>query len=166
VPEEFETKCRIDDTPAKMCGGRVLEIGGRDHVLIRGAGVASVLHTVRMAGITHAGASLIDVDDALEIPRGPVNKSALTTADREGVVGAPSRVLLAGVDFVGVSWSVRGVFEGVCCADADANPFVGDVVVTEEEARVGVPGREPVAERLVGRVLCVRIRSRNAYSFL
>ena len=45
------------DTPAKICGGRVLEIGGRDQVLMRGAGVESVLQTVRIEVMTQAGAS-------------------------------------------------------------------------------------------------------------
>lgn len=61
-------KYRIDETPAKICGGRVREIGGRDHVLVRGAGVESVLHTVRIESMTHAGASGMIVE--LERPLG------------------------------------------------------------------------------------------------
>lgn len=100
--------------------------------------------------------------DEWDIPLEPAAAAALA-ADREGMVGAPSCVLFTDVDFVGVSWSVRGVFEGVR-ADADANPFVGLVVA--EAPRVGVPGREPAAEHLVGTVLCVRDLSRKAYNFL
>lgn len=52
----------MDETPEKMCGGRVLEIGGRDQVFVRGAGVERILHTVRMAVITQSGASGMTVD--------------------------------------------------------------------------------------------------------
>ena len=54
-----EMKCRIDEIPAKMCGASVLEITGRENEFVSGAGVESVLQTVRMFVITHAGASVI-----------------------------------------------------------------------------------------------------------
>lgn len=61
-------KYRTDDTPANICGGSVLEIGGRDHVFVRGAGVDSVLHTSRIEVIAHAGASgmIVELERPLE----------------------------------------------------------------------------------------------------
>ena len=103
----------MDDTPANMWGGRVLEIGGRDQVFVRGAGVESVLHTVRIAVITHAGASGIMVDP--EIPAGWLEVSF--RADLEGVPSLDTLTLLCkGVDLEGVFWRPRGVgaaFDGL-----------------------------------------------------
>lgn len=150
-------KCNIDETPENICGGSVLEIGGRDHVLILGAGVESVLHTVRMAGITHLGASPMIVDAEPLIP-------ALLTGsccrDIDGDVAGSTVLLFRGVDLVGVPCSVRGV--------AVLNPvppfFVG--VVVTDEGRVGVPATDPYPVRFVETVLLASDRSRNAYSFL
>lgn len=71
----------MDDTPEKMWGGRVLEIGGRDQVFVRGAGVESILHTVRMAVITQAGASGMTVEPVTSLGRGV----ATFLADFEGL---------------------------------------------------------------------------------
>ena len=62
-------KYRMDDTPAKIWGGKVLDIGGRDHVLVRGAGVDKVLHTLRIDVITQAGASGIIVEPGRPLER-------------------------------------------------------------------------------------------------
>jgi uncharacterized protein YjbI with pentapeptide repeats len=84
-----------------MCGGRVLETGGRDSKLIRGAGVDSVLHTVRTEGITQSAASLM----IYEVCRGSsLNRARFTDAVFDGVPLARSfnKLLLRGVDFDGV----------------------------------------------------------------
>lgn len=108
------TKCSIDETPAKIWGGKVCDIGGRDHRLIRGAGVAIVLHTVRIDGMTQVGASgifcqalLISVSDCF----------------------VPCVRVFDGVPLDGVLWTVRGAADLV-------GVFAADVVV----ALVGVEG--------------------------
>jgi hypothetical protein len=123
---------------------------------MRGAGVDSVLQTVRMEGITHTAASLMIVDSDKPLRRGFLRDGFLNSEEE---VFDPLRAdLLRGVDLLGVFWSVRGVavFDGVRAA---AEPFVGVVVV--EEGRVGVPEAEPRAERRVDIVLLVSDLSRN-----
>lgn len=155
--ETLETKYRIDETPAKTCGGRVREIGGRDQVLVRGAGVERVLHTVRMEFITQAGAS--GMTEAPEMPLG--RKLAKVRGVRE-VDGLSGRVvdLFKGVDLVGVFWRPRGVaaaaLDGV---RVGLDSLVG--VDGVEPVREGVPGTEPLAERFVPAVLDDRERSRK-----
>lgn len=96
-------KCRTDETPAKICGGRVLEIGGREKVFVRGAGVDSVLQTVRIEAITQAGASGID-----DVDERPLRRS-LGDLLRWGVPLAllGVRVRFNGVALLGVSASGR-----------------------------------------------------------
>lgn len=143
----------MDDTPANICGGKVLEIGGRDQEFVRGAGVESVLHTVRMAVITQAGASGMMVEPEMPLGRAGVDF-------REGVSSllAALTLLFRGVDLEGVFWSPRGVgagFEGVFPVP---DALVG--VVWAEAARYGVPETEPLAERLIPAELAERDRSR------
>lgn len=107
-----------------ICGGRVLETGGRDNKLIRGAGVDSVLHTVRTEGITHSGASLMICEDC---KGSSLNRARFIDVVLEGVPSARSfnTLLLRGVDFDGVLfWS------GLADADLDgvaAVSFLGVV---------------------------------------
>lgn len=128
-----------------MWGGSVLEIGGLDQVFVRGAGVERILHTVRIAVITQAGASGMMVDPCVSFGWGAV----AFLADFEGLSSRFAVLILRfkGVDFEGVFCSPRGVgataLEGVFLAVA---PFVG--VVCVEPAREGVPGTDPLAERL------------------
>lgn len=90
----------MDDTPAKMCGGSVLEIGGRDQVLVRGAGVESVLHTVLMPVITQSGASGIFVEPEMPLGR----ELVVFRADFDGERGLLAALILLfkGVDLEGV----------------------------------------------------------------
>lgn len=133
----------MDETPANIWGGKVLEIGGRDQVFVRGAGVESVLHTVRIAVITQAGASgiIVDVDNPLGRPGVDIR------ADLEGDARwlAALTLLFKGVDLDGVFCRPRNVgaaFEGV-----SSNPDALVGVVCAEPARDGVP--ETLAERLI-----------------
>lgn len=66
-----------------MWGGSVRDIGGRDRLVVRGAGVDSVLHTVRIAVMTHAGASGMTVE-----PERPFGRSGATL--RADLVGDSS----------------------------------------------------------------------------
>lgn len=90
----------MDDTPAKRCGGRVLEIGGRDQVLVRGAGVESVLQTVLMAVIAQSGASGILVEP--EMPRWRQTVVFRADFDGEPRFFATLTLLFNGVDLQGV----------------------------------------------------------------
>lgn len=141
----------MEDTPAKICGGRVREIGGRDHVLMRGAGVESVLQTVRMEVITQLGASGMMVE-----PERPFARNLgifWGRGDGEGLsLSVCERARLRGVDFVGVfcwcCWcciprgvAVAAVFDGVLCV-----PFLG--VDGADPARDGVPGAEALAREI------------------
>lgn len=143
----------MEDTPAKICGGRVREIGGRDHVLMRGAGVESVLQTVRMEVITQLGASGMIVE-----PERPFARNLgifWGRGDGEGLsLSVCERARLRGVDFVGVfCWwccccccsprgvAVAAVFDGVLCV-----PFLG--VDGADPARDGVPGAEALAREI------------------
>lgn len=90
-------KQRIEDTPAKICGGNVFEIGGRDQVLVRGAGVESTLHTVLTEAITHDGASGIIVEPGR--PLGRILFNLCGVFDGEAV---PLIALFNGVDLLGV----------------------------------------------------------------
>jgi hypothetical protein len=147
----------MEETPEKICGGKVLEIGGRDHEFVRGAGVDRILHTVRMAVITQAGASGMLVDLIRSMGRDVED----FFANFEGLARlfAVLILLFSGVDFEGECWSPRGVgatiFVGLFLAGV---PFVG--VVCVEPARDGVPGAEPLTERLRPAELAVRDRSR------
>lgn len=160
LADDFDIRKRIDDTPAKICGGNVFDIGGRDHVLVRGAGVDSILHTVRIEVIAQPGASGIIVE--LERPLGRIF-SDLCGVGREGEV-----VLLmdrfSGVDLLGVFWSPRGVVVGFDGVRVVLDSFVG--VDGPDPERVGVPGAEPLADRLTDVVLDVKDRSRKPCSFL
>lgn len=164
VPEvDLVMKYRMDDTPAKIWGGSILEIGGRDHALVRGAGVERALHTVRMFVITHPEASGIIVED--ERPFGRIIPVFCADCGYAVCLGAPLAVLFRGVDLLGVFWSPRGVvafpLEGV-----RSNSFLG--VDGLDVAREGVPGTEPgpPTERFISAMLLVSDRSRNAKSFL
>jgi hypothetical protein len=146
-----------------MCGGRVLEIGGRDHRLMRGAGVDRVLHTVRTDGITQTGASLISL-----VSDTPWNRARLTDCCFDGVSDPLTRLCFSGVDLEGVLFCSRPgvvvlVLDGVRVGAPDPF-FVG--VVTAEDGRVGVPGVDPLADLRVGTVLLASDRSRNVYSFV
>lgn len=140
-----------------------MEIGGRDQVLVLGAGVESVLHTVRIEVITHPGASGIIVD-----PGRPLGLTFFS--DLCGVragESTPLSALFNGVGLLGVFWSPRGVpgatvFDGV--RDSAVLSFVG--VDGFDPARVGVPGADPLAKRLTAAELEPRDRSRKLYSFL
>lgn len=97
---------RIVETPAKMWGGNVLEMGGRDQVFVRGAGVERVLQTVRIAAMAHAGASGIIVEDASFGRLGAVFRADLEGDSR---LLATLTLLFKGVYFEGVFWRPRGV---------------------------------------------------------
>ena len=147
----------MDETPAKTCGGSVRDIGGLDQVLVRGAGVESVLQMLRMEFITQAGAS--GIIEAPEIPLGRKLVNVRGVREAEGLSG---RVVdrFKGVDLLGVFWRPRGV--AVAALDGvrvGRDSFVG--VDGVEPAREGVPGAEPLAGRFVPAVLGVRERSRK-----
>lgn len=81
-------------------------------MVVRGAGVESVLHTVRIAVIAHAGASGMTVEAERPLGR--------AMGFRTDLVGVPSlatlTLLFKGVDLEGVFCKPRGVgaaFEGV-----------------------------------------------------
>lgn len=126
-------------------------------MFVRGAGVERILHTVRMAVITQAGASGMMVDPWISFVRGTVAFLAVF----EGLSSLFAVLILRfkGVDFEGVFCSPRGVgataLEAVFLA---AVPFVG--VVCVELARDGVPGTDPLAEGFRPVELDVRDRSR------
>lgn len=88
-------------------------------MFVRGAGVESVLHTVRIAVIAHAGASGIIVE-----PASPLGRSwKVFRADFDGDPSLLATLTLRfkGVDLEGVFWRPRGVgaaFEGVLLAAA------------------------------------------------
>lgn len=144
----------MDETPAKMWGGNVLEIGGLDRLVVRGAGVESVLQIVRIAVITHAGASGMIVELASPLDR----SGAALRADFDGDASLLATLTLRfnGVDLDGVFWRPRGVgaalegvlrvLVGVVCVDPDLD---------------GVPGIEPLAERFIPAELAERELSRN-----
>lgn len=123
-------------------------------MVVRGAGVESVLHTVRMAVMAQAGASGILVEGAR-----PFGRLRDFRTDFEGVPSLATLTLLfKGVDFEGVFCSARGVgaaFEGVL---PPTNALVG--VVCAEAVRAGVPATEPLADRLMPVELDERDRSR------
>jgi hypothetical protein len=110
-----------------------------------------------MAVITQAGASGMLVDPVRSMGRAV----EVFLANFEGLpkLFAVLILLFNGVDFEGECCSPRGVgatiFVGLVMAAA---PFVG--VVWVEPARDGVPGAEPLAERLGPVELVVRDRSR------
>lgn len=148
--------------PAKICGGKVFEIGGRDHMLVLGAGVESVLHTVRTESITHPGASGIIVEPGRPLGR---IRSKRSGVGRDGDA-VPENSRFNGVDLPGVCCSPRGVgtgFDGVLVVVV-LDSFVG-VDGTDPE-REGVPGADPLADRLTDAVLDARDLSRKVYSFL
>ena len=147
----------MDETPANICGGKVREIGGRDQVFVRGAGVESVLHTVRIAVITQAGASVMIVE--LDSPLGRPGVHFRADLEGEARWFATLTLLFKGVDLDGVFCRPRGVgaaFEGVFPIPEN---LVG--VVGAEPVRDGVPETEPLAERLTPAELEVRDRSKN-----
>lgn len=120
---------------------------------MRGAGVERVLQTVRIALITHAGASGIIV----ELVRPWDRCGAALRADLDGDPSllATLTVRFNGVDLEGVFWRPRGVgatLEGVFPV------LVG--VVCVEPLLDGVPGIEPLAERLIPAELAERELSR------
>ena len=150
----------MEDAPAKICGGNVLDIGGRDQVLVLGAGVDNVLHAVRIASITHAGASGIFIEP--KRPLGRIRSKRGVGRDGNAV---PSISRFNGVDLLGVCGSPRGVgrgFEGDLAGVLE--PLVG-VDGTDPEHE-GVPGAEPLAARFTSAVLEAKDRSRKPYSFL
>jgi len=125
-------------------------------VFVRGAGVERILHTVRMAVITQAGASGMMVDPVTSLGRADVT----VLADFEGLSRLFAVLMLRfkGVDFEGVFCSPRGVgaaaLEGVFLA-----ALVG-VVFAELMMRVGDPDTDPLADRLMPAELVVKDRSR------
>ena len=131
-------------------------------MLVLGAGVESVLHTVRTESITHPGASGIIVEPGRPLGR---IRSKRCGVGRDGDP-VPENSRFNGVDLLGVCWSPRGVgtgFDGVRVVVV-LGSFVGvDGTVPERE---GVPGAEPLADRLTGVVLDARDRSRKVNSFL
>lgn len=153
----------MDETPAKICGGSVFDTGGRDQVLLRGAGVESVLHTARMFAITQPGASGTGLVGRDVEPLGRVGFAVVVFRTIDGGEGAdvrlgdPSAVLFTGAVLLGVSWRALGVvvFGGV---RADLG------VDAPDAAREGV--NSPAAERFVSDMLLVNERSRRANSFL
>lgn len=146
----------MEETPAKICGGRVLEMGGRDQVVVRGAGVESVLHTVRIATITHAGASGMILEPVCSLGRA----SVCLRADLEGVPSLATLTLrFRGVDFEGVFCKARGVGAGLEGVRPPTDALVG--VFWAEAVREGVPGAEPLADRLTPVELAVSDRSKN-----
>jgi hypothetical protein len=154
----LDVRKRMDETPAKMCGGRVLEIGGRDQVVVRGAGVASVLHTFRMAVIAQAGASGIIVEAVM--PRGWAANDLRADLDGEPSLLATLTLLFSGVDLEGVFWRPRGVgatFVGDC---ARVDALVG--VILEAPDRDGEPATDPLAERFIPVEMAERDLSRYA----
>ena len=70
----------------------------------------------------------------------------------------------SGVDLLGVFSSPRGVAVGLDGVRVVLDSFVG--VDGPDPECVGVPGAEPLAERLIDVVLEVKDRSRKPYSFL
>jgi hypothetical protein len=121
--------------------------------VVRGAGVESVLQTVRIAVITHAGASGMIVE--LESPLGLSGAALRADFDGEPSLFATLTLRFNGVDLDGVFWRPRGVgaaLEGVFPV------LVG--VVCVEPALEGVPGIEPLAERLIPAELAERELSR------
>lgn len=136
-----------------------MEIGGRDHEVVRGAGVDNILHTVRIAVMAHAGASAMVFDferladwasDLTALLRGPVDAAA---AD----LGVPLTVRFNGLDLDGVLSRPRG-------AAVAATPFEG-VRKGVPAPFVGVDGFEFVREEapeLFLDVFGARDRSRNA----
>lgn len=150
---------RIVETPAKIWGGKVLDIGGRDQVFVRGAGVERVLHTVRIAAMAHAGASGIIVEEDTSLGR----LGAVFRADLEGDsrLLATLTLLFKGVDLEGVFWRPRGVGATALVGEWPAGDALVGVDWTDLE-RVGVPGAEPLAERLTPAELAERDLSRYA----
>lgn len=137
-------KWRTDETPAKMCGGRVFDIGGLEKEFVLGAGVERVLHTVRIESITHPGASGIDVE--AERPFG----RSLGDLRRESGAGAlPLSVRFSGVALLGVfrGLGVEVCFEGVVFVAVAPVRFDG-VVEGPYADREGVPVTELLPERL------------------
>lgn len=130
-----------------MCGGGDLEIGGRDQELTLGVGVESVLQTVLMFVITHAGASGI-----ADIAAG--RSFARSRRGFDVCLGVQLAVLLTGVCLLGVWDDGLGVaLEGV---------------ESPKAARRGVPGADP--DPPLGPFTSFRLlfsdRSRKANSFL
>lgn len=98
----------------------------------------------------------------LERPLGRIF-SDLCGVGREG----ESVLLIArfsGVDLLGLFWSPRGVAVGFDGVRVVLDSFVG--VDGADPERVGVPGAEPLVDRLIEFVLDVKDRSRKPYSFL
>lgn len=143
----------MEETPANICGGKVREIAGRDSAVVLGAGVASILHTVRMATIAHAGASGIFVEpEPLGVP------DVALRADLDGVPSFATLILLfKGVDLEGVFCRPRGV--GAALEGVRPPALVG--VVWADAVREGVPGADPLADRLIPLELAVRDRSKK-----
>lgn len=134
-------------------------------MLVLGAGVESVLHTIRIEVITHPGASGTIVEPGR--PLSLIFFSAFCgVCIREGELTLVI-ALFNGVGLLGVFWSPRGVpgttdFDGVRASVVLS--FVG--VDGFDPARIGAPGAEPLAERLTAAVLEPKDRSRKLYSFL
>ena len=121
---------------------------------MRGAGVESILHTVRMAVITQAGASGMTVEPVTSFGRGV----ATFLADLEGLSRRFAVLILRlrGVDFDGVFCSPRGV--GATALEGVFLTFVG--VVCADPAREGDPATDVLADRFSPTELAARDRSR------
>lgn len=153
----------MDETPAKICGGSVFEIGGLEKEFVLGAGVESVLHRVRMEFITQPGASGMDVES-----RRPLGRSLGDFRRESGVGALLLRVRFSGVVLLGVVFG-RGV--GVCFAGVvfvvGVVPVCFDGVVDGPyPARDGVAVMELVPGRFETATFVDNERSRKAKSFL
>lgn len=120
---------------------------------MRGAGVESVLQTVRIAVITHAGASGMIVE--LDSPLDCAETTLRADLDGDPSLFATLTLRFNGVDLDGVFWRPRGVGATL---DGVFPVLVG--VVCVEPALDGVPGTEPLAERLMPTELAERDLSR------
>lgn len=129
-------------------------MGGRDQVFVRGAGVESILHTVRMAVITHSGASGMMVEPIASLRRGVA--SFLAVLEGLSRLFAILMLRFKGVDFEGVFWRPRGV--GATALEGVFLTLVG--VVCVEPAREGDPATDTLADRLRLAELAARDRSR------
>lgn len=150
-------KWRMDETPAKMCGGRVFEIGGLEKEFVLGAGVERVLHNVRIEFITHPGASGIEVE-----VESPFGRSLGDFRRESGVEALLLMVRFSGLALLGV---FRGLGVGVCLEGVVfvvVAPFRFDGVAEGPYAdREGVAVTELLPERFETATFVDRERSRK-----
>ena len=94
-------------------------------MLVRGAGVERVLHTVRIAVMTHAGASGMIVEPAR--PRDRSWKDFRADFDGEPRLFATLTLRFKGVDLEGVFWRPRVVWAALEGVFPETAAFVGVV---------------------------------------